>query len=190
MVFKWEPRDAWIALDMYYYHKSFLSSRKAPYKVTVRILHSDAVPDFKGRYNKPELTEKQVKSETNRLRRLVTYWELNTDIPKLGQFCTTRASPRARNGFAGRVWSCDVPKVLVELDRDPSLYLCELSEKVLFSTGRRYSKKSLMACLWSNGYSLKALTHRARCADNLRRAEFLLMMKQFLPNQLVFVDET
>ena len=88
-----------------------------------------------------------MKSETKRLRPLVSHWELNTDIPRLGQYCTTRASPRARNGYAGRVWWCDVPQVGKELDRDPSLYLCELSAKVQLSSERKYSKKALMPYL-------------------------------------------
>ena len=137
--------DAWAALDTFYSINA--ANGAASYTAFTRSLHSDAVPDFKGRYGGAKLTSKQLKSETKRLRRLVSYWKLNTDIPRLGQYCTTRASPRARNGYAGRVWSCDVPKIVTELDRDPSLYLCELSAKVQLSTGRKYSKKALMAYL-------------------------------------------
>ena len=42
----------------------------------------------------------------------------------------------------------------------------------------------------NHGYSLKALAHRARHAEYLRNAEYLLMMEQFSPEQLVNVDET
>jgi len=88
-----------------------------------------------------------LKSETKRLRPLVSHWELNTDIPRLGQYGTTHASPRARNGYAGRVWWCDVPHVVKELDRDPSLYLCEFSANVQLSSEPKYSKKALVAYL-------------------------------------------
>ena len=126
----------------------------------------------------------------HRLRRLVDSWNKHNDVPKLGQKSLRAAKAIARNGYAGRVQHRDLPAIREELQREPSLYLLELSDRIRTRTGRKYSRKALIACLWKEGYTLKALTHRARAADDLKRAQYLLAMRHCRPEQLVFVDET
>ena len=95
-----------------------------------------------------------------------------------------------RRGFAGRVRAGYRDIIRQELAKDASLYIDEVSLLVRARTGRRYSRKCLMAALWDMGYSLKALTHRARAQDDVARAAYLEMMQHYSPEQLVFIDET
>lgn len=89
-------------------------------------------------------------------------------------------------------------KVLTVLDKfsmleaiveNPSLFLCEIQQLLLHTTGTRISVPTICKYLQHAGFSHKKLMFRACQRSESLRQQYLLQVSVYDPNMLVFIDE-
>lgn len=76
------------------------------------------------------------------------------------------------------------------LERTPDLYLRELQKDLAINRKVYATYSTISRTLKARGFSRKKLTIPAREQDDNVRAEYLARIRQYSPDQLVFVDES
>ena len=91
------------------------------------------------------------------------------------------------------------PKTLTALDKfiileavtnRPAIYLCEIQRLVEQTTGTTISESAICRFLHKNNFSRKKLQRVARQRNEELRAQFSSDCSLYLPEMLVFIDET